>query len=133
MTITTRTSFAEWIAANPTPEQVVPARRVECERCFGSGEVVNGFSGYAPNQERCQACNGFGHVAPGCGICLDRGECAVGDAFGHHAYIEYCGCSAGRLVREADVINDAKAAHEDSMPDYLDHSHDRIDAGESPF
>ena len=61
-TATTRRTFAEFLAANPTPERTIPNGRIECERCMGSGEVVNGFTGYAPNQERCPGCDGLGYV-----------------------------------------------------------------------
>lgn len=132
MTTTTRPTFAEFLAS-PAPERIIPARRVECELCMGSGEIVNGFTGYAPNQERCTSCNGFGHVAPACNRCADKGEYVVSDMHGDHDGVEYCQCHAGHRLREADTINAVKAAHEATLADYDAHSHDRIDAGDTPF
>lgn len=65
MTITRPSAASEWIAANPAPEPVIPAGRVRCPDCDGSGEAIQGFHDCAPNQERCPRCHGFGHVPGG--------------------------------------------------------------------
>lgn len=120
-------------------------QRQTCPTCHGSRVqpqqrgrwIGGGTNGYRSTTDlitiryQCPTCTGLGTVA--CLHCLDRGEYAVSDAYGHHDGIEYCTCTAGHRLREADSIDAVKAAHEAGRPDYIAHSHDRIAAGESPF
>ncbi len=56
----TRPTFAEYLAAHSPTEPTLPEGHIECLRCDGTGEVIQGFCGYSPNQERCPRCDGFG-------------------------------------------------------------------------
>jgi hypothetical protein len=133
----TRPTFARFLADRPLPEPVIPAGRVLCQSCDGSGTWTHGFRDGVPLEDRCLACNGFGHVAPSCPHCRDTGKIILtewidedGEAL--HSYC-YCGCSAGFRLHEVEAIDDEKVEHEASLPDYDAMAYAAVAAGHEPY